>query len=66
MVIDFEARLFFHSSICPADISKEIEAALGPRLQKQASVNNMLAGDNYRSFSKSLNDLTHPFRMLTL
>jgi hypothetical protein len=66
MIIDLEARLFFHAAIRSANVRKKIKLSFGPRLQKRARSDDVLARDDDRRLSESVNDFSDPFRMLTL
>jgi len=65
MIVDFEAWLFFRSTVKAAEISKKIELQFGRTLEERAGSHDLLTRDYTRGFSKSVDNFAYPFGMLT-
>src|SRR6185369_14704406 len=66
VIVNFEPRLFFHSSIDAAKIGKKVETAFRPTLKKRADRVDEFLRNNNGGFTKCLDYLTQPFWVFTL
>ena len=66
MVIDFEARLFFDSTIRAANIRQKIETSFRPRLQKRTSCDDVLSGNDKGRLAERDDHFANPLRVFTL
>ena len=66
VIIHFQARFLFRSTIKPAQISEKIEFVTGSSLQKLTGRHDVRARHDYCCFAERRRDFTHRIRLLTL